>query len=80
MYLIGSGDSGAKTLAGILNLNKPTKNTNKYLTRLVNASEVVAEGSMTKAAKELKERENTNKVTISMDGTWNTRGNYQIKF
>lgn len=78
--LIGSGETGSKTLLAAMNLPKPPSRNEKYITNILNSSELIAEQSMDKAADELKEREDNEEVTISMDGTWNTRGKQQLNF
>lgn len=71
--LIGSGESGASVLCGILNLQKPVSNQSDIVYNLVQASEEISTNSMNKAADQMRAREG-DKVAIAVDGTWNTRG------
>ena len=72
---IGGGFSSLRKFCGYLNMTKPLtqKNFDRLSRQIMMATINVAEKSMSDAALELRETENTD-VGVSIDGTWQKRG------
>lgn len=76
MRVLGHGDQVAKFLCGLLNLSKPVTSSKKYSSYLLSTIKEVANETMIKAAKETAKFNNDNHITVSIDGTWQSRGIY----
>ncbi|GFQ86039.1 uncharacterized protein TNCT_609841 [Trichonephila clavata] len=76
MRTLGVGLRGIKTFCWVMNLPPPVsqKSYDRILNNIKSADSIVAVSSMNKAAKEEIAASETNKICVSGDGTWKTRG------
>ena len=75
MRSCGQGYNALEKFSGIMNLPPPvTKNNYSKLSHtLRDAARVFAEASMSDAIKEVREKEGTTDIGVSVDGTWQRR-------
>lgn len=79
---IGKGHDAGELVTAILDLPPPVSNFQTYIEALSTATSIVAEDSMTNAAREVKEilcEDTTEQATVTVDGTWMKRG-YSSKY
>ena len=76
MRTCGLGHSALEKFCGMMNMPQPVaKPSYTALTKkLKKAAQITAETSMSAAANDAKEKEGTNDIGVSVDGTWQRRG------
>ena len=76
MRSCGQGHSALERFCGMMNMPQPItkKNYSQLSSKLKDGAKFIAEASMVVAANEVKAKEGTSDIGVSVDGTWQKRG------